>query len=116
MWGVAGVVLAATLALAGCSDLPYYWQTVSGHLQIMEAARPIDEWLQEPQTPERLRERLELARRIRAFASRVLHEPSNPSYTRYFVEDPTGNKMLIFAGLSELVGAFLMRSIVRIKY
>lgn len=41
---------------------------------------------------------------------------SNPSYTRYFIDEPAGNKMLIFAGLSELVGAFLMRSIVRIKY
>lgn len=83
MWGVVGVVLAATLALAGCSDLPYYWQTVTGHLQLMEAAKPIDEWLQEPQTPERLRERLEVAQRIRAYASQVLHLPDNPSYTRY---------------------------------
>lgn len=83
MWGAVGLVLAATLALAGCADLPYYWQTVTGHIRIMEAAKPIDEWLQEPQTPERLRERLELARRIRAFASSVLKLPDNPSYTRY---------------------------------
>lgn len=83
MWGTVAVLLAATLALGGCSELPYYWQTVSGHLRIMEAAKPIDEWLQEPQTSPRLRERLELAQRIRAYASAVLKLPANPSYTRY---------------------------------
>lgn len=40
----------------------------------------------------------------------------NPDYIRYFIEDPTGNKFLIYAGFSELVGAFLMRSIVRVNY
>jgi tight adherence protein B len=49
------------------------------------------------------------------FASTVVML-SNPSYTRYFIDDPMGNKFLIYAGLSELVGAFLMRSIVRIAY
>jgi predicted aminopeptidase len=83
MWGAVGMVLAATLALAGCSDLPYYWQAVTGHLQIMEEAKPIPEWLDEPQTSPRLRDRLELAQRIRAYASEVLKLPKNPSYTRY---------------------------------
>ncbi|HEY4345574.1 MAG TPA: hypothetical protein VGN05_14585 [Parvibaculum sp.] len=40
----------------------------------------------------------------------------NPDYVRYFIDNPTGNKFLIYAGLSEFVGALLMRSIVRVNY
>lgn len=40
----------------------------------------------------------------------------NPDYARYFIEDPTGNKFLIYACLSEIVGALLMRSIIRVNY
>lgn len=77
------VVATASLGLAGCADLGYYWQSASGHLRMMAAARPVDDWMREPDTPQRLRERLELARRIRAFASRELWLPDNPSYRRY---------------------------------
>lgn len=81
--GVAGVALAATLCLSGCSNLGYYWQSVAGHLKIMNAARPVSDWVDEPQTPERLREKLLLTQRIRDFASRELGLPDNPSYRRY---------------------------------
>ena len=81
--GVAGLAVAATLCLSGCSTLGYYWQSVTGHLNIMAAARPIDDVLQEPQTPERLRERLKLAKRIRSYAVSELKLPDNPSYHRY---------------------------------
>lgn len=83
--GLAGVVVAvaAALLLTGCANLGYYWQSVSGHLHIMAAARPIDEVVQEPQTPEKLRERLKLAQRIRRYAVTELHLPDNPSYHRY---------------------------------
>lgn len=79
----AGLALAATLCLSGCGTLGYYWQSVTGHLKILQAARPVDEWVSEPQTPERVRGKLELARRIRDFASRELKLPDNPSYRRY---------------------------------
>lgn len=49
----------------------------------MNAARPIDDWLADPATPAELRPRLELARRIRAFASSDLALPDNASYHRY---------------------------------
>ena len=50
---------------------------------MLSAARPIPEWLADPATPPELRQRLELARDIRAFASRELALPDNSSYTRY---------------------------------
>ena len=79
----AGLVLAATLCLSGCANLGYYWQSVTGHLNIMAAARPVEDLVAEPQTSPRLRERLLLSQRIRAFAVSELKLPDNPSYRRY---------------------------------
>ena len=69
--------------LAGCDTLSYYSQAIGGHLQIMSAARPVDEWLADPATPADLRARLDLAKRIRRFASAELALPDNESYTKY---------------------------------
>ncbi|RYF32220.1 MAG: aminopeptidase, partial [Comamonadaceae bacterium] len=41
---------AAAATLAGCSNLGYYWQSASGHLGVMHAARPVSEWLADPAT------------------------------------------------------------------
>ena len=70
-------------ALAGCSSLGYYWQSVSGHMQMMNAARPVDDWLADAQTPEQLKQRLLLSQRIRSFAVDELKLPDNASYRRY---------------------------------
>ncbi len=75
--------IAALAALAGCADTRYYWQSVHGHLQLMQASRPVEQWLADPQTPADLRQRLALAQRIRAFAVTSLALPDNPSYHRY---------------------------------
>ena len=75
------------LALPGCasqgSALGYYWQSVRGHLQIMQAAEPIDHWIARTDIPPALRERLQLAQRARAFAVAELALPDNASYRRY---------------------------------
>jgi predicted aminopeptidase len=74
-------------ALAGCAslndNLGYYWQSVSGHLQLMNAARPVDDWLADGSTSAALKNKLELTQRIRSFASTALHLPDNASYRRY---------------------------------
>ena len=81
-----GMVLAATL-LAGCASpstgVGYYWQSATGHLSVMRAARPVDDWLQDAQTPAALKARLATAQRIRAFAVSDLALPDNASYHRY---------------------------------
>lgn len=77
----------ASLALAGCAstagDIGYYWQSVRGHVQLMQAAEPIDRWIAREDTPPALRERLRLAQRARAFAITELGLPDNDSYRRY---------------------------------
>jgi predicted aminopeptidase len=80
---LAGVAIVATLCLTGCSNLGYYWQSVTGHLDIMAAAKPVAEVVQEPETSERLRQRLLLSQRIRTYAVSELKLPDNPSYRRY---------------------------------
>jgi len=79
-----GVLLAVgTLVLAGCSNLGYYWQSASGHIGVMRAARPVPDWLDDPATPAALKAKLELTQRIRRFAVTELGLPDNPSYTAY---------------------------------
>ena len=77
------LVLVSTLLLSGCSTMGYYWQSVSGHMQILNAARPVAEVLTDPQTPASLKARLELSQRIRNFAATELKLPDNASYKRY---------------------------------
>ena len=73
----------AALSLSGCAGVRYYWQSVSGHLQMLHAARPVDDWLADAQTPEQLKARLLLSQRIRSFAVTDLKLPDNASYRRY---------------------------------
>jgi len=76
-------LLALTLFLSGCADLPYLGQSVAGHLRLVSAARPVDEWTTKPDTSPALRERLLLTQRMRDFAISELHLPDNDSYRRY---------------------------------
>ncbi len=81
---LARAVLALSMVvLAGCADTRYYWQSVTGHLQVMQAAKPLDDWLADPQTPDGLKQRLTLAHEIRQFAITQLQLPDNASYHRY---------------------------------
>lgn len=73
----------AALLLSGCASVGYYWQSVSGHLQLLNAARPVDDWLGDAQTPDALKTRLALSQRIRSFAVTALQLPDNASYRRY---------------------------------
>lgn len=76
-------VLAAAALLAGCADLGYYWQSASGHLGLMRAARPVPQWLEDPATSEALKTKLALTQRIRQFAVAELGLPDNASYKSY---------------------------------
>jgi len=69
--------------LAGCTTVGYYNQAAKGHLSLMASARPISDWVEDPSTPEKLRERLLRAKEIRRFAAESLGLPDNRSYTAY---------------------------------
>ena len=78
-----GLALLAVLALSGCANLAYYAQAVGGHLQLMQAARPISDWLEDPATEVALKQKLAEIQAMRDFASRELALPDNGSYRSY---------------------------------
>ncbi|WP_326534193.1 aminopeptidase [Pseudorhodoferax sp.] len=63
--------------------MSYYLQSARGHLSLMHAARPVQDWIDDPATPADLRQQLQLAQRMRGFAVERLHLPDNASYHRY---------------------------------
>jgi predicted aminopeptidase len=81
-WRLAGALLALALA-SGCDTLAYYRQAIGGHFDVMAAARPVDQWIEDAGTAPDLRERLRTAQRIRQFASQKLGLPDNGSYRSY---------------------------------
>ena len=76
-------LLAATAILGACTSVGYYAQSIGGHLDVLRAARPIDDWLADASTPATLRARLEKVRAMRRFAVTDLGLPDNRSYTTY---------------------------------
>lgn len=82
---IAKTLLACLVAflLNGCANLSYYSQAVGGHLEIMRASRPIDEWVADPKTDSKLKQQLERVKAIREFATRELGLPNNGSYREY---------------------------------
>jgi len=74
--------VAVTLALSGCGAVEFYWQGLTGQVDILARAKPIPQVI-ETTTDPALKNRLERAQAIRAFASRELALPDNKSYTSY---------------------------------
>ena len=63
--------------------MAYLAQSASGHIKIMQAARPVDDWIADDSTPPALKKRLQMAQQIRRYASSALLLPDNASYRRY---------------------------------
>ncbi|GMV46667.1 MAG: hypothetical protein AMXMBFR66_20650 [Pseudomonadota bacterium] len=80
---LGALALAAAALTGGCSTLGYYAQAVAGHLDIVQRARPVAEWLHDAATPAALRARLEASQRLRDFAVAELALPDNRSYRSY---------------------------------
>ena len=78
---VVGLLLLSLLA--ACADARYYLQSVTGHLELMREARPVEQWLADGKVDPVLKRRLALARKIREFAVTELKLPDNASYRSY---------------------------------
>ena len=71
------------LLTSGCANVSYYFQSVSGQLDLWRRERPIEDVIADPASPQALKDRLARVLEIRAFASRELGLPDNASYRRY---------------------------------
>ena len=81
--GVAALALATACLTSGCGTVDYYAQSVGGHLALLQAARPVPDWLSDPEAAAPLKERLALSQRLRDYAVAELKLPDNASYRRY---------------------------------
>jgi len=73
---------AAALLLGGCSTAEYYWQGISGQLDLLSRAQSIPAALETARDPV-IKRKLERVVAIRDYASRELGLPDNASYRRY---------------------------------
>jgi predicted aminopeptidase len=68
--------------LGSCSTAEYYWQGISGQLDLLRRAQPISDVLDASRDPA-VKRKLERVLAVREFASRELALPDNASYRRY---------------------------------
>jgi predicted aminopeptidase len=69
--------------LTGCDTMSYYRHLAGGQMRIMSARQPIESLIADPDTDERLRERLKLVNAIREFARTELHLPVEGQFIYY---------------------------------
>ena len=81
-WRVA-VLCSVTALIVGCSQMGYYFQAAQGQISVLSSARPIDDWLADTGTNDKLRSRLEKIKAIREFAEKELGLPDNASFKSY---------------------------------
>ncbi len=80
------LLVLTTPLLGGCAGLgewAYRARQFGGHVNLLNRAKPASTWLADPATPERTRQALQLALRLRRFAVEALALPDNSSYQRY---------------------------------
>ena len=76
-------VLGCCIAISGCSQTGYYYQAAKGQLSLLSQRTPVKQLIQDPETSEKLRQRLQLADRMRRFALDALQLSDNPGFTSY---------------------------------
>ena len=79
---LAVLAVAGSALCAGCTAVDYYWQSAQGQYEILARAEPLSDAIVGAQD-DRIKARLELALRVREFATSQLDLPSNGSFQRY---------------------------------
>ena len=82
-WIFGAVLLLLVLGVSGCHTLGFYGQAAKGQYQIFAHQQSIEKLMASPETPARLKQRLELLRDLRAFAKTELKLPTDQQYRKY---------------------------------
>ena len=69
--------------LSSCSDLGFYWQAATGHLDLLNSKQDIQELLDSSATSTNLKRKLKLVESVRTFAIGRMGLPDNEAYTAY---------------------------------
>jgi predicted aminopeptidase len=80
---VVAAILAVVLGVSGCRTIGFYGQAIKGQYQIFAHEQPVPKLLAQPQTPERLKQKLQLLESLRAFAGKELALPVDSHYRKY---------------------------------
>jgi len=78
---IVSLILLTTLS--ACSTISYYGQSIQGQMSLLFNRENINDVLNKPNTPEKLKTRLQQALSIRKYASQKLALPDNNSYLNY---------------------------------
>lgn len=81
-WAIAAAILAAAF-IGGCTNVPYYLQSVRGQIDIWSRQHDIESLIAHPDTAAPLREKLQTVLAVREYASTELALPRNASYRSY---------------------------------
>jgi predicted aminopeptidase len=71
------------VVLTGCESIGYYKQLISGQITILNKKQPVTRLLDDPDTPEKLKEKLRLVMDIRTFAKDKLFLPVKNQYLSF---------------------------------
>lgn len=77
------LLLLLIFGLAGCHSLHYYQQAASGQLSLLWNREAIDQLIENPETPEALRDKLTLALQARTFAAEQLALPVDDTFSDF---------------------------------
>ncbi|MDG1487939.1 MAG: aminopeptidase, partial [SAR324 cluster bacterium] len=66
--------------MSSCSELGYYWQAASGHLELLNRKQDIQELLESPETSAELKRKLKLVESVRTFASGLMGLQDDTAY------------------------------------
>ena len=91
------LTLGVIFTLSGCTDLGFYWQAASGHIELLNRKQDIDELIKSPNTSRELKRKLKLAESVRNFAGDKMGLPQNTSYTGYVELDRPFVTMVVTA-------------------
>ena len=69
--------------ISGCQSAHYMGQAISGHLDLLDKRQPVEDLIDDPQTPDKLRRQLVLTTQLLEFAEEELRLPAGGQYRSY---------------------------------
>ena len=82
-WVLGVTLLLVLAAVSGCHTLGFYGQAVKGQYQIFAHQKSITKLIDDPQTPDALRQRFRRLEELRQFADQSLKLPLDGHYRKY---------------------------------
>ena len=83
IWLIGALLLVVVVGVSGCHTIAFYGQAAKGQYQILAHEQSIEKLMAAADTPKQLKERFELLRDLRQFASNDLKLPTDSHYRKY---------------------------------